>query len=275
VEGNYLKELSSKQIWLWTYMHNFLQAYGPRQLPGLGHFWSLAIEEQFYLFWPFVVYALGTRSLSRTCLAICLIVGILRPLLLSWGYTPWAVRELTFTRVDTLVYGALFALSIRNETITQLLLKYRWILIGLTAIVIVVLGVVSRDFKGEGYWMQVVGYPAVAFASGLFIFYSSVSDIQNQSNRLLARGLLPNLGLYSYGLYVFHYPIVQAVRNLVETMHLERYFESVAFIRLVEFLIIMPASYAIALASFWLYERHWLKLKNYFDYYSRKEVANS
>src|SRR5206468_651405 len=48
--------LLENQLWLWTYAANYLQATGRHTLPGFGHFWSLAIEEQFYLLWPFVVY---------------------------------------------------------------------------------------------------------------------------------------------------------------------------------------------------------------------------
>ena len=41
-------DLSRNQLWLWSYLQNYVQAKGPHQLPGFGHFWSLAVEEQFY-----------------------------------------------------------------------------------------------------------------------------------------------------------------------------------------------------------------------------------
>ena len=56
------QQLSNHQPWLWTYTHNFLQAEGPSQLPGLGHIWSLAVEEQFYLVWPVVVFFFSGTS---------------------------------------------------------------------------------------------------------------------------------------------------------------------------------------------------------------------
>jgi peptidoglycan/LPS O-acetylase OafA/YrhL len=49
------------QVWLWTFLSNWAQPYG-LEVSGFSHFWSLAVEEQFYLVWPFVVlFAAGTR----------------------------------------------------------------------------------------------------------------------------------------------------------------------------------------------------------------------
>ncbi len=57
--------LLANQFWLWTYTANYLQATGAHTLPGFGHFWSLAIEEQFYWFWPLVVYFASRRKVFQ------------------------------------------------------------------------------------------------------------------------------------------------------------------------------------------------------------------
>src|ERR1700680_4638693 len=107
--------LLDNQMWLWTYLQNYMQSRGTHQLPGLGHFWSLAVEEQFYWFWPLVIYFVSRRNLFRLCVAVCGIEPILRWSLLFFGYSTWAIRQYTFTRVDTLLYGAIAALAFRNR----------------------------------------------------------------------------------------------------------------------------------------------------------------
>ena len=68
----------ASQLWFWTYLQNYLQAAGPHQLPGFGHFWSLAVEEQFYWIWPLVVFFSGNRVLVKTCVAVCVFSPLLR-----------------------------------------------------------------------------------------------------------------------------------------------------------------------------------------------------
>ena len=63
--------LVANQLWLWTYLQNFAQASGPHALPGFGHFWSLAVEEQFYWVWPLAVFLLPRRHLFRLCITLC------------------------------------------------------------------------------------------------------------------------------------------------------------------------------------------------------------
>ena len=52
------------QIWLWTFLFNWAHPFGTAGF-GFSHFWSLAIEEQFYLIWPFVVRKRNPRSLRE------------------------------------------------------------------------------------------------------------------------------------------------------------------------------------------------------------------
>src|SRR5260370_16732322 len=60
-----------RQVWLWTYTANFYIAAKSSwaALTYVSHFWSLAIEEHFYLLWPLAVFLLSRETLARICLA--------------------------------------------------------------------------------------------------------------------------------------------------------------------------------------------------------------
>ena len=62
------------QLWLWTYLANFAMPFGKGE-PAFSHFWSLCVEEQFYLVWPFLVRRSGLRG---TMIASFAVVAFLR-----------------------------------------------------------------------------------------------------------------------------------------------------------------------------------------------------
>ena len=77
--------LRSRQFWLWSYLQNFLQARGKHMLPGFGPFWSLAIEEQFYIVWPLIVYYSNKSRLMSVCVFGCIAVWALRVIVYRRG----------------------------------------------------------------------------------------------------------------------------------------------------------------------------------------------
>src|SRR2546427_5689081 len=65
-----LRDLTADSVWYWTYLYNVkVAAAGFTSSSALGHFWSLAVEEQFYLIWPIVVLYLARRHLYGACWA--------------------------------------------------------------------------------------------------------------------------------------------------------------------------------------------------------------
>src|SRR5690606_2384608 len=63
-----LDQLRDVQIWLWSYLTNFhLAETNAFSIPYVSHFWSLAVEEQFYLVWPFIIASLTRRAALTAC----------------------------------------------------------------------------------------------------------------------------------------------------------------------------------------------------------------
>jgi len=88
----------------------------PLNIPQPGVFaplWSLAVEEQFYLVWPFAVYFLSQRNLRRLCLFLVLLAPILRG---SFHFSAhWFIFMLTPFRMDLLAIGSLLCLEWRQN----------------------------------------------------------------------------------------------------------------------------------------------------------------
>ena len=111
--------IGGDQWWYLVYLQNFSIANASAFRHGiLDVTWSLAIEEQFYLVWPFVVMFLGRRGLMRTCLGLLILTSVLRFIFLENGcVSPLGVYVLTPTRLDGLLIGAFLAIAWRHSHI--------------------------------------------------------------------------------------------------------------------------------------------------------------
>src|SRR5215470_6104122 len=120
-----LEEARRHQAWLWTYTTNFfIAAKASWALSYVSHFWSLAIEEHFYLLWPLVVFSFRRQTLERICIAVIVAALALRIGLLLGGVSELSVSVLTPCRIDTLCVGALLAAVARREGGAALLVKH-------------------------------------------------------------------------------------------------------------------------------------------------------
>jgi peptidoglycan/LPS O-acetylase OafA/YrhL len=102
-----------KHWYFYILLTNFLAPLG---IPHPGEFsplWSLAVEEQFYLVWPFAVYFLNARQLKRLCIALIVLAPVLRGVFhFEWH---WPIYELTPFRMDLLAAGGFVCLVWRER----------------------------------------------------------------------------------------------------------------------------------------------------------------
>jgi peptidoglycan/LPS O-acetylase OafA/YrhL len=246
------------QAWLWFYGANALQAYEGRWCLGpLNHFWSLAIEEHFYLVWPAVIYFSSRRTALRICGGLFAASIFARFAWLASGGNDVAAEVLTPLRMDGLVLGSWLALVARGPGGLAWLARWAapWLFgCGLAAIAAELLG---RRLFG-------LPYAAWACTCGAFLVLTVAAPRSGSLGRLAGSKTLQFFGKYSYAMYVFQLPLIYLLAPLVTATGLERLIGSAAIGQLVYCVIVTALTTLSALASWHLFEKRLLALKHRF-----------
>lgn len=196
------------RVWFWTYLSNWGALFGA-DTGALGHCWSLAVEEQFYLLWPLFVRWLDDRSLARLCGGLALLALVLRIAALACGATPGDVYANTLTRVDALALGSLAAVVESGETAVgwYQLARRHWRVLTLLLLVV---GVLSGGFGRTDEITLTVGHTVLAVVFALAL--GAIADWDRRGVdawwcSLLRSPLLRAFGKHSYAIYLIHLPI--------------------------------------------------------------------
>lgn len=195
---------------------NWLGYFGPRAPSFFQHYWTLSLEEQFYAIWPLLLFAIvaitPARHRQRALVAfvslICLAsfaLGIAWLFDNSWhSSNPSRAFYLLPPRAWELGLGAL--LAIIAPQLTKLGGRARAVLApaGLAAIAIGVVTLAHVPFPGWAALLPTLGTGALV-AAGIG------APIGGAVGRLLNNPLAQRVGLYSYSLYLWHWPVLQLV----------------------------------------------------------------
>ena len=254
----------ANQIWLWTYLENWMVPIG-KGSQSFPHFWSLAVEEQFYLIWPLLIHRRTTNSVFRLCIALILLTLAIRCVLSALGVSTGVFYYTSICRMDALIFGAAIAAAFRIPAMQMHLL--RWPLrYFLAAVVLGFAGLlITRGYPSNGVVAETIGYSIVSAVFALTIAACASADLAGSAGPfvLFRVQLLRTVGKYSYGMYVFHKPLheffgksVAAAIDLQVTQSAVDSASYVVFATVVTFLV--------AFASYHLLEIHFLKLKRLF-----------
>lgn len=190
----------------------------------LGHTWSLGVEEQFYFLWPLLLLVLLRWLRARTVL-ICTAVLCALPVLWRWVlWNPDAAHRIyngTDTRADQLLAGALVAVVLARLRADDP--RLRWLRTWAGRLALPALGtllLIARyvPITGHvGWWTPVwytVGFLAVAVVSATLVAGLELRQ-DGRLSRLLAVAPLAWVGRnLSYGMYLWHYPVVRLLASL-------------------------------------------------------------
>jgi peptidoglycan/LPS O-acetylase OafA/YrhL len=251
---------SAHQAPLWLFTANWTQS-----IPyGFGHFWSLAVEEQFYLIWPLVVYRLPPRRMLTVCLWVAAGALFLRSALAAYGAASWTLYANTACRMDALSLGGAAACLLRIPVWRETL-RRRLPLVGGVALAVFLAGVpLTHLYNRASLTGETVGYTLLAFSSAAFVTWAALQDARtrNPVGRLLASLPLRSCGKYSYAMYVFHNLLHKL---LGEPWLIGRFGERpplpVVFLYA---LAVLLMTYALSLCSYHVLEKHFLRLKRPF-----------
>jgi len=262
-----LHHAQREQLWLWTYTSNFyIAAKSSWALGYVSHFWSLAIEEHFYLLWPLVVFSVRRATLVRICVAI-IVAGLgLRVGLALSGISELSISVLTYARVDTLCVGGLLAAVARGEEGAEPLLRRA----GAGAIWIgAAVFILSAWCAGTKLGLPLLHQVRNTLLALFFGAMTLLSMRWPQRPRLLARifedRALRMFGKYSYGLYVYHGILQYQFVEMRAEERLTALLGSHAAAMAAKAAVGLFVSLAVSVASYELFEKRFLSLKMLFE----------
>jgi peptidoglycan/LPS O-acetylase OafA/YrhL len=249
------------QASLWLFITNWTNS-APY---GFAHFWSLAVEEQFYIVWPLLVCRLPPRRLLGACLWIAAGALMVRFVMSIAGADAWTIYENTVCRMDALALGGagacmLFLPALRDRV------RVRLGAIGTVTLLVFAAGIpLTHVYSTAGLAGQTLGYTLLGLCSAIFVTSVALSDGRGRARitSLLACAPLRSCGRYSYAMYVSHNLLHKL---LGEPWLIARFGEQppvpVVFAYGVGVLLV---SYVLAFCSYHALERHFLRLKRLFE----------
>jgi peptidoglycan/LPS O-acetylase OafA/YrhL len=167
--------------------------------------WSLAIEEQFYLFWPFAVRFLNTRQLTRLLIAILVIEPLLRGIATPFTHDYFTIYYLTPFHIDGLALGSLIAVLLENQRAkARITLLVPRIFFASTACLLGGMAIFPAFRRpANSVVFNSLGYTLVILVSASLICYTLLHEKATVTKILSLRGITV-LGTISYGIYLYH-----------------------------------------------------------------------
>lgn len=204
--------------WYWyvTYLQNFRFILAEKGDPLFGtHLWSLAVEEQFYIFWPLMIlFASRTLLLPMISTAVAAAVGI-RFLLSYLGWSEFEIYVFTPSNLDTLGLGAMLAylVTYRREQVVT----FRWAAFAL-GVVTLAAAIVARFAVGRAGYACLLPLPMGLLS--VWMISLTADGVRGLAGRIISWSPFIYIGRISYGIYVYHFFVPELLEPFLERFHL-------------------------------------------------------
>ena len=198
-------------IYYLFYLSNYLLEKTDNWSDILSPFWSLAVEEQFYIFWPLIMLTVHQKYL-KLVIILTIISGIIfRFILFKTGYE---LGILMPGCIDTFAIGALWALVYFNEKYSKILLKYLNIITIPAFIVFIIFSIFPANEV-----LDILFFRVLMAICCLFLVANATSDngFKSPFGSVLDNNVFRFIGKISYGLYIFHMLVPAFVLPIIIT----------------------------------------------------------
>jgi peptidoglycan/LPS O-acetylase OafA/YrhL len=251
-----------QQKWLWLFLNNWSQPFHGA-VYWFPHFWSLAIEEQFYLLWPLVIAFVPRRLLPATFIALVCIALVSRCIAVATDASPDVVYMFTICRMDALVLGAAAALIQQDAAAMQWIRRSPNTIFGLGLALLLVVGMLTGLYDKTRSSTMIGGYLALGLGFSVLVLLSSDEQcvgLPQRLRKILSGRIATSIARYSYAMYVVHLPIELAFGRWIDVA-LRSLGPAAAP---VHSLAIFALAYVAAAISYFTFEKWFLALKVYF-----------
>lgn len=270
---NYPSAFPKLAPYLFTYTYNYYPLIESLKFDAaFTHFWSLCVEEQFYLFWPFVIFFFSKRGLKFLLIIVILFSPLFRLLMggylanttIDTGSFGEIIYRMLPSQLDSFAFGALIPLFSLHKIKKRIGLAFLLVM-GVT----VLLGLLNLNsipddimpgISSLGYpignminYSHVWSYTVINIASLFLILVVLNSDVNIWYNRILGSKVFIAIGRVSYGLYVYHWVLLSAYRVLIG-----KYIDNT----FLSFSIYFVICYLVSELSYRLFEKFFIDLKD-------------
>lgn len=188
--------------WLVSYTVNIYQSLDLPYIGSFNHLWSLAVEEQFYLLWPFIILLLPAKHIGKFIVFV---------ILLSLGFKIWwfsghgytgAVNSFTLSCADSLGFGALIAWWSVYRPEWSAKMGKMWYFIPLSAIIFSYVIIFPRNNEEAAFVLNNFLYSLFAF---FIVLRASQEKFSKVPAFILENTVVRHIGKISYGIYLYHF----------------------------------------------------------------------
>ena len=238
-----------------TFYYSFFLANVPfinqNALPALDHFWSIAVEEQFYLFWPFL-FLFFNINFKNIIILLILLQALFRIYL--WYKFPFSTIALlsVVNRFDCMMFGGLGALLYLEKSKFIIFLNRKSIQY-FSWLIIFFLIINKLNFFNSIIEIFLIGFVTLCIIIGQINIENRVINLENN--------IMSYLGKLSFGIYVYHPLLILLTSNFFKN---NGYFSEVTFTLIINILI-LGLTITISHLSFFYFENRFLKLKPKFS----------
>ena len=189
--------------WLITFSSNIYQSIHNTYVGDFNHFWSLAVEEQFYLFWPWLIILIPTRHSEKIIFGLIGLSILTKIFLFIYFPDKWMANSyFTLSCMHALGIGAL--ISYWNIYRKNLIDKISNLNVVLTSVVVYFTLHYIGYFYKINWFHEIIDNLLFALMSATIINYASKNKFEGGFKYILENKFIVYSGKISYGLYVFH-----------------------------------------------------------------------